>query len=251
MAPRCWPTPPASSNRKPPEAMAVADHLQVPRRHGLFMHHGIDLGDGTVAHYLEGQEILRSPLLEFCRGAQPVVVSYPQADAPGQTLRRAMGRIGEQRYNLLFNNCEHFAVWCKTGKHRSGQVEQALGSGALGALALGQLLPAAALAVLRVLLQQGLTVTRGLGLAKRSLAELEALRQRLQARLERELQQTESWWKAAADAVREGKDQLAQRALEQRSPHRLAAQTLADQLAAVQELEERLQRLLGEAPRSE
>ena len=74
MAPRCWPTPPASSNRKPPEAMAVADHLQVPRRHGLFMHHGIDLGDGTVAHYLEGQEILRSPLLEFCRGAQPVVV---------------------------------------------------------------------------------------------------------------------------------------------------------------------------------
>ena len=231
--------------------MATADHLQVPRRHGLFMHHGIDLGDGTVAHYLEGQEILRSPLLEFCRGEQPLVVTYPQADAPGQTLRRAMGRIGEQRYNLLFNNCEHFAVWCKTGKHRSGQVEQALGSGALGALALGQLLPAAALAVLRVLLQQGLTVTRGLGLAKRSLAELEALRQRLQARLERELQQTESWWKAAADAVREGKDQLAQRALEQRSPHRLAAQTLADQLAAVQELEERLQRLLGEAPRSE
>jgi precorrin-6Y C5,15-methyltransferase (decarboxylating) len=77
---------------------------------------------------------------------------------------------------------------------------------------------------------------------------LEALRQRLQARLERELQQTESWWKAAADAVREGKDQLAQRALEQRSPHRLAAQTLADQLAAVQELEERLQRLLPGAP---
>ena len=36
--------------------MAAADHLQVPRQHGLFKHHGIDLGDGTVAHYLEGRE---------------------------------------------------------------------------------------------------------------------------------------------------------------------------------------------------
>jgi len=41
--------------------LAAADHLQAPRQHGLFMHHGIDLGDGTVAHYLEGREILRSP----------------------------------------------------------------------------------------------------------------------------------------------------------------------------------------------
>ena len=48
--------------------MAAADHLQVPRQHGLFNHHGIDLGDGTVAHYLEGREILRSPLADFSRG---------------------------------------------------------------------------------------------------------------------------------------------------------------------------------------
>ena len=27
--------------------MVAADHLQVPREHGLFLHHGIDLGDGT------------------------------------------------------------------------------------------------------------------------------------------------------------------------------------------------------------
>ena len=48
--------------------MAAADHLQAPRQHGLFNHHGIDLGDGTVAHYLEGREILRSPVEEFSRG---------------------------------------------------------------------------------------------------------------------------------------------------------------------------------------
>ena len=56
--------------------MAAADHLQVPRQHGLFNHHGIDLGDGTVAHYLEGRAILRSPLEEFSRGQAISVVPY-------------------------------------------------------------------------------------------------------------------------------------------------------------------------------
>ena len=86
--------------------MAAADHLQVPRQHGLFHHHGIDLGDGTVAHYLEGREILRSPLEAFSRGQPVSLVPYdPQAcSAAGVTLRRAMGRLGGQNYNLLFNN---------------------------------------------------------------------------------------------------------------------------------------------------
>ena len=52
-----------------------------------------------------------------------------------------MGRLGEQRYNLLFNNCEHFAHWCKTGRHRSNQVEDWIHTGSLGALALGQFVP--------------------------------------------------------------------------------------------------------------
>ena len=102
--------------------MAAADHLEVPRQHGLFNHHGIDLGDGTVAHYLEGREILRSPLEEFSQGQPLRVISHAAASPVGVTLRRAMGRLGEQDYNLLFNNCEHFATWCKTGRHRSGQV---------------------------------------------------------------------------------------------------------------------------------
>ena len=61
-------------NRRPPEfILAAADHLQVPRQHGLFRHHGIDLGDGTVAHYLEGREILRSSRDDFSQG-QPLSV---------------------------------------------------------------------------------------------------------------------------------------------------------------------------------
>ena len=67
--------------------MAAADHLEVPRQHGLFNHHGIDLGDGTVAHYLEGREILRSPLEKFSQGQSLRVINYVEASPQGVTLR--------------------------------------------------------------------------------------------------------------------------------------------------------------------
>jgi hypothetical protein len=220
--------------------LAAADHLQAPRRHGLFMHHGIDLGDGSVAHYLEGREILRSQREEFSRGQLITAVDYPEGDCSpaGVVLRRAMGRLGEQRYNLLFNNCEHFAHWCKTGRHRSSQVEGWLHTGSLGALALGQFVPAALLTGTRVVLRQGLKLEgdhleKGRELALRSLEQLDGLRLKLQQRLEEELARAElRWGGEAAD----GSDQF--RRL------RAAAQTLADQLSAVEEMEAKLERLL-------
>lgn len=191
--------------------MPAAAHLQVPRQHGLFLHHGIDLGDGSVAHYLEGREILRSPLAEFSRGEPVCEVPYPAASCSpvGVTLRRAMGRLGEQNYNLLFNNCEHFAHWCKTGRHRSAQVESWL--------------PAAVFSGARLLLRQNNHLVKGKELALRSLAQLDQLRLSLQEKLEAELAKAEARW---------GEERFA--AL------RLAAQRLADQLAEVEELEERL-----------
>ena len=41
-----------------------------------------------------------------------------------ETVERARSRIGERGYDLLFHNCEHFAVWCKTGVEKSEQVEE-------------------------------------------------------------------------------------------------------------------------------
>ena len=41
-----------------------------------------------------------------------------------ETVKRAKARIGETEYSLFFNNCEHFAIWCKTGIHESRQVEE-------------------------------------------------------------------------------------------------------------------------------
>lgn len=41
-----------------------------------------------------------------------------------EVIRRARSRIGENRYRLLSNNCEHFCEWCLRGEHRSEQVER-------------------------------------------------------------------------------------------------------------------------------
>ena len=204
--------------------MAAADHLQVPRQHGLFNHHGIDLGDGTVAHYLEGREILRSPLEEFSQGQPITAVHHPGASTPGVTLRRALSRIGEQNYNLLFNNCEHFATWCKTGRHRSGQID----SGLERARQWSGLLPSALMRGLELLVQRGLLDDNTRQIARQGVDKLERLRQRL-------LQQLEGLLQRAGDA--------------DNSQLLLNGQSLADQLAAVEELKQKIDSLL-EQPRA-
>ena len=47
--------------------------------------------------------------------------------SPKETVRRARSRLGESSYNLATNNCEHFAIWCKTGISESHQVNALLG----------------------------------------------------------------------------------------------------------------------------
>ena len=42
--------------------------------------------------------------------------------SPEETLKRARSRLGERNYDLADNNCEHFALWAKTGISGSSQV---------------------------------------------------------------------------------------------------------------------------------
>ena len=201
--------------------MATADHLQVPRRHGLFNHHGIDLGDGTVAHYLEGREILRSPVSEFSQGEVVSVLDHADASPAGVTLRRAMSRLGEQSYNLLFNNCEHFATWCKTGRHRSEQVDSVIDR----ARQWSRQMPSALLSGLDLLVRQGVLDDNSRQIARRGLAKLEQLRQTLLQKLETLLQQIGNG----------GNKQLL-----------LTGQSLADELAAVEDLQRKIDALLNQ-----
>ena len=108
--------------------MAKGDHILVS--YGLYTHHGIDLGDGTVVEWSKGQEyskgqpiIARVSFEEFSKGQAVTVVEYSHCDPPEIVVGRALSRIGETGYDLVFNNCEHFATWCKTGRAESVQVK--------------------------------------------------------------------------------------------------------------------------------
>jgi hypothetical protein len=141
--------------------LARGDHIWVRRLGGLYSHHGIDCGDGSVIHYsgddwrssrvrqtdsedfrLGGTVHVRSyeefyrvasledlivgrastriqRLLDGLRG-----ISFDDVDpSPEAVVRRARSRIGDGGFDFVFNNCEHFATWCKTGLSKSAQVE--------------------------------------------------------------------------------------------------------------------------------
>ena len=46
--------------------------------------------------------------------------------SPEETVKRARSRVGERKFLLPANNCEHFALWCKTGVKQSYQVNAVL-----------------------------------------------------------------------------------------------------------------------------
>ncbi|MCI0428595.1 MAG: lecithin retinol acyltransferase family protein [Nitrospiraceae bacterium] len=118
--------------------MARAEHVFVHRLG--YTHHGVDVGDGTVIHYTGevGQKanavVRQTPIDEFAKGCALHVRAYASCDIPEVVIGRAKSRLGETKYHLVFNNCEHFATWCKTGQHKSEQVKDAtaVGGGAVG-----------------------------------------------------------------------------------------------------------------------
>src|ERR1700676_5498929 len=101
----------------------------VTQRRG-YTHHGIYVGAGKVVHYAGLAKGLRRgpveeiPLSRFAAGRSVGVVSgVPAKYHEREVVRRARSRVGEDRYRLLTNNCEHFCEWCLHGTARSFQVE--------------------------------------------------------------------------------------------------------------------------------
>lgn len=111
------------------EAPPLAAHLVTSRRG--YTHHGIYVGDGKVVHYAGLSRSWRSgpveevSLAEFAHGRTIRVrtCSNPQFE-PREVVTRARSRLGENRYQVLANNCEHFCEWCLRGRNRSSQVER-------------------------------------------------------------------------------------------------------------------------------
>lgn len=110
--------------------MAKGDQIYVLREflniQGVYEHHGIDCGDGSVIHLRKGTDTIeRTSWATFVYDAKSKVYirQYRAGFLPEVVVHRAESRLGERRYNLLFNNCEHFATWCKTGVSESQQVK--------------------------------------------------------------------------------------------------------------------------------
>ena len=137
--------------------MAKGDHIYVQRRGGLYAHHGIDCGDGTVVHYSGEQwysprSVRQTSIEAFARGDEILVRDYAdffarlrdtksmprrlyiqlgdlmdskrsrKSFAPAAVVSRALSRLGESRFDIMLHNCEHFATWCKTGISDSEQI---------------------------------------------------------------------------------------------------------------------------------
>ena len=124
--------------------MAKGDHLVVGR--GGYSHHGIDLGNGQVIHYIgdKSSKIKAAVKIEsmqkFAAGGRVYPGSSKTKYSRDEIVRRAKSRLGERKYSLVGNNCEQFVSWCRTGKHKSQQVNRA----ALGAYVMSPVMGIAA-----------------------------------------------------------------------------------------------------------
>jgi len=107
----------------------LGTHLTTPRRG--YVHHGIYAGDGRVIHYAGFHRAFRrgpvkeTTLEQFARGRAVLAAATATARFPGvEAVARARSRLGEDRYRVWTNNCEHFVHWCLSGIPRSTQVER-------------------------------------------------------------------------------------------------------------------------------
>ena len=107
--------------------MRPGDHIAVDR--GLYTHHGIALDDRWVVHYtgdpLEWKQacVELARMRSFAAGDHVFRVGSPRRFSRDRVVRRARSRVGERNYNLITNNCEHFARWARSGVSVSEQVE--------------------------------------------------------------------------------------------------------------------------------
>ena len=113
------------------EDLPLGAHLLTPRRG--YTHHGIYVGNGKVVHYAGlCRSLARGPveevsLEEFADGqAVHVKIGASALYSAAVIIERARSRLGENRYRITTNNCEHFCEWCLRGEPRSEQVERLL-----------------------------------------------------------------------------------------------------------------------------
>jgi Lecithin retinol acyltransferase len=193
---------------------------------GVYEHHGIDCGDGTIIHYRKGTDrIEKTPRAIFTDGRTVYTKHYDTSFIPDVVVNRAESRLGEQRYNLLFNNCEHFATWCKTGINHSQQVEDFIPF-------LSHFSPDSLSEPIAQALETNPEAAPQL--VNQALADVKRVWDQLQPEYNQLQRDQQIWHRVALKALKQGRDDLAKAAIERKLQSRkrsTALQTQLEQLA--------------------
>lgn len=117
------------------------DHIRVNR--GIYNHHGIYVSHDEVIHFT-GQdndnildwsknEVITTNLDVFLKDGILEVKEYTEEELKDlypveHIVQYARCCIGDNGYNLIFNNCEHFSNVCTLGRFRSVQIDKIFNS---------------------------------------------------------------------------------------------------------------------------
>jgi len=203
--------------------MARGDQIYCDREflslQGVYEHHGLDCGDGTVIHYRKLSETIERTSLKIFTGENRkgenrsignkiYERSYATSFTPEVVMRRATSRLGEKNYNLLFNNCEHFATWCKTGVSESSQVQDILP-------VLSTMNPDELATPIREALR-GNPPENSQVLLDRAIAQIKVTWNSLQPDYKHNLKEAQEWQQVAAQALKKNREDLARSALQKK-----------------------------------
>ncbi|PSB12354.1 hypothetical protein C7B61_15260 [filamentous cyanobacterium CCP1] len=220
--------------------MARGDQIYVMRplmgMDGVYEHHGIDCGDGTVIHYSKrGDEptIARTSYDVFSWNRPVFTKQYVTSYVPDVVVARAESRLGERQYNLMNNNCEHFATWCKVGRNESKQLTDY-------GLDVSRLDPFASRQWIREA-EEGDPV-KAMALYQQAMGNLTVTQNQLQAQYNRAQDQVLTWHRTADLALKRGREDLARAALERKVKFKREAEKIQNQLAQLIETQETLKR---------
>ena len=219
--------------------MAKGDRIYAERNlfqlDGLYQHHGIDCGDGTVIHYRKPSEIIeRTSLATFSRGNPVYVAKYSDGFGfvPDVVVERAKSRLGEREYNLLFNNCEHFVNWCKTGISQSQQVTNFLP--VISRLDTSKLYEPIKQAL------QGKDSRNAQQLLTEALTDIKSVWNTVQPEYQKAIAEIDVWQKVAEKALKSDREDLARAALHKKLNYQKKAGKLEIELSELAEMTENI-----------
>lgn len=219
--------------------MARGDQLYVYRPffqiEGVYEHHGIDCGDGTVIHYRKPSEIIERTSLETFTWGNPIYKrDYPLGFCfiPDLVIQRAESRLGERKYNLLFNNCEHFATWCKTGMSASKQIQEFIP-------AIARLDPQTLSDPLKQALKEA-DPQNARRLLNEALGDIKEAWDDVQPQYKDALKEKDIWQRVAMEAVKQNRDDLARKALGRKLSYQKRATALEANLKQLATMTEKV-----------